>query len=597
MQVPEKFNLAFDHWVKVKDQNGDSHLLSPAEIFEDPDNYVSLNGDMKTQDLTTLRFLEAILITVYSRVDENGKPYSWIKLDSHMRQTGFDENAVDQDCLLNAVDGLLTKKSFTEALKYLELNRDSFDFKGGKTDYDQISLDKYNSIVTDKFRLDKKSDPLNKPSDGKWPQTVPLKTLNRKINESNNKDILFTMLDNDSKSDMTWDQFIRWMICYVNYCGISDKVDTKAKAAVKKKFCNPKNGDKIPMSRGWMYLLNPVYADQSNLFETLLYNMTLMTTPQTPLWEQDINDYADKQIMTAPLQTDKHTYYAGRQPENTAELYTNLGRLIYINYDKEYPRVYPIKLPRFEPKVKDIEPMTLWNVKYDDDGQITGYDGPKTRYVNNIHASMWQKFGLYVSSLDAGQYAPGIINWLNKLKNTGVISKDTLIDLQTAGFVSKEPVDQAHKPLFEMRDDMTVKAGVLFDNDPNESMRWQKIIDDAVKTAQEAVIAYRYFLKDVGVGRDMDTKNWYSWPFLTQAETHFWDDLNKPFKSWLSHLNSSSDKDQQLSLWRSTLKDLALKELHDFQLTSRDMNETVFVGSRKYKSKIQKLTNNLKEGN
>lgn len=59
MQVPEKFNLAFDCWVKVKDQNGNSHLLSPAEIFEDPDNYVGLNGDMKTQDLTTLRFFRS----------------------------------------------------------------------------------------------------------------------------------------------------------------------------------------------------------------------------------------------------------------------------------------------------------------------------------------------------------------------------------------------------------------------------------------------------------------------------------------------------------------------------------------------------------
>lgn len=96
----QKFNLATDPWIKVLDAKGKTQTVSMLSVFENAANYRSLAGEMPTQNVIILRFLEAVLTTVYSRLDSDANPYSWIKLDKTLQVTNFNNQESISDDLL-----------------------------------------------------------------------------------------------------------------------------------------------------------------------------------------------------------------------------------------------------------------------------------------------------------------------------------------------------------------------------------------------------------------------------------------------------------------------------------------------------------------
>lgn len=99
-----KFNLLDDPWVKVLSSQGrESQEVSLIELFENAQNYKSLAGESKTQDFTVLRLLLAVLHTVFSRFNEEGKVYFQIKVDDDFRQVSKPE---DQEQIDDYIDEL-----------------------------------------------------------------------------------------------------------------------------------------------------------------------------------------------------------------------------------------------------------------------------------------------------------------------------------------------------------------------------------------------------------------------------------------------------------------------------------------------------------
>lgn len=79
----ESFNLLTSPWIKVIGLDSDEEKqISLGDLFQNAQNYRRLAGEMRSQDLAILRFLLAILTTVYIRFDANGNPYEWLELDS-----------------------------------------------------------------------------------------------------------------------------------------------------------------------------------------------------------------------------------------------------------------------------------------------------------------------------------------------------------------------------------------------------------------------------------------------------------------------------------------------------------------------------------
>ncbi len=83
----QSFNLVIDPWIKVivKETNQEK-LVSLTEFFKEAQNYQQLAGEMRSQDLAILRFLLAILTTVYSRFDANDEAYEWLDVDEETLQ-------------------------------------------------------------------------------------------------------------------------------------------------------------------------------------------------------------------------------------------------------------------------------------------------------------------------------------------------------------------------------------------------------------------------------------------------------------------------------------------------------------------------------
>lgn len=87
----EHFNLVDEPWIQVIDQGGHQQMVSLLELFDHAQDYRQLAGEMHSQDLAILRFLLAILTTVYSRFNADGQSYDWLEIDPETMQIDTDD--------------------------------------------------------------------------------------------------------------------------------------------------------------------------------------------------------------------------------------------------------------------------------------------------------------------------------------------------------------------------------------------------------------------------------------------------------------------------------------------------------------------------
>lgn len=234
------FNLIKDPWIKVFD-NGEKEV-SLSEFFKHAHEFEILAGDSRQQDLSTLRFLLAIVQCVY---DDKGY--------------------------------LLSHENFDDKIQtYLSEHIDNFNLIGSKPFY-QVTKEIYNRFATGNFKIE----------DGrKISGEVKVKMLNRNIAESSNSPNVFVSMSELDKSKLNTPALVRWLIAYQNFTGTTDK----SKADL---------GHFTRVSPGYLYRTVPVYVQGNNLYETLTLNFMEESASQKPVWEWDVLDYVD-QIETPP---------------------------------------------------------------------------------------------------------------------------------------------------------------------------------------------------------------------------------------------------------------------------------------------------------
>ena len=229
------FNLVTEPWIKVIDDQNQEREVSLEKLFTNIEHYRRLAGEMKSQDLAILRFLLAILTTVYSRYDAVDQPYDWLELDDQMRPVSFDEDAFDSERkriekgLLATWRKLYHVGHFTPVLtEYLHQYQKRFDLFDKNTPFYQVTREQYDSLV-----------PQNKTI-AKGKGTVAVKQINRTISESNNKPDIFSPSTSLHKNDVSLAALVRWLITYQNFTAVTDKT----KITTKEKFS---------VSKGWLY--------------------------------------------------------------------------------------------------------------------------------------------------------------------------------------------------------------------------------------------------------------------------------------------------------------------------------------------------------
>lgn len=520
----KSFNLITEPWIKVVEiSSGHEKKVSLEEIFRNAQNYLCLSGEMKSQDLSILRLLLAILTTVYTRVDAEGNPYEWIELDDNFRFVRLVDD-YDEDDVLDTWEDLYEQGHFSEAVvAYLKKNEERFDFFGEHPFY-QVSEREWNET--------KKTVNGKETEDG---TVIGIRQINRCISESGNSPSLFSPRSFLKKDDIVLDELIRWIIMYQDYTGTTDK----AKISMQNKVSN---------SAGWLYKLSPVYANGNNLFETMMLNMVLINecdhgeyVNQFPIWEYcSISKYIEdsKKMLV---------------PDNIAALYTNWSRLINIVWENEKPIIHVAGLPVLDNSNAFVEPMTVWKKNKDD-----FVPAIKSIKSNDINKAMWRDFGMYVNvnSDNNEDEQPGIVSWLKFLKDNECIKKDMMIDLSSV-FVINDGNATSQMPALEISDDMSIKAEVLFDNSINY---WPKRIEDIISSTQKIGNEYNKLTRSIGMIRFNDSGR--ASAFAKKRGSEFYAKLNSPFKDWLSNLTNDDDREKKLNEWKNTLMTIVQDRLN-----------------------------------
>lgn len=564
------FNLIMDPWIKVIDKQNQEQEISLEKLFTHAADYRQLAGEMKSQDLAILRFLLAILTTVYSRYDAEDHPYDWIKLDRQsMRPVQFDEQAFANDkeqiatSLETTWNKLYQEGKFSQALMdYLRCYQRHFDFFDEEYPFYQATHDQYNNLV-----------PANRTVEmGKG--TVAIKQINRMISESNNKPNVFSPNTPIHKNDISIAELVRWLINYQNYAAVTDK--TKI---------NPK----VTISKGWLYSLNPVLAEGKNLFETLMLNLVLVPNEltknslnQKPVWEVPINDYVKSRTENT-------------LPQNIAQLYTVWSRLIHIEWKQNKPIIFPTGLSKLDSLNAFVEPMTTWRESRKEEGL-----NPDLRRLNNLKRGMWRDLNRYIYlNEEESIREPGIVSWLRRLVNNGYLDRESSFHLKAISLVN-DGTAQSQLPAAEYVDEIQINTNVLF-RDKGKGNPWLTVIDNAVKLADQVNTYVWLFGKDKGTLQGLyDAKT-----LGAEATASYYEKLNQPFNDWLASLSAEDNPAEKSLEWENVVKRVALSTGTELlnSATSREIRGTVDSSSTKniftyyriFKSSIVKTFNLRRE--
>lgn len=523
----------------MTDEKGSSEQVSLIQLFQNAHRYRQLAGEMQMQNFAILRLLLAVLHTVFSRLDSQGKPYPYLVLDGKFKQlTELDEDDFGdhQDNLMDTWESLWRRKSFPKiVVDYLYCWKEQFYLFDNKHPFYQVT----------KEELLKRSI---KALGGTNPTKIHPKTLNRTISESENKTALFSPRyeADKNKNRIGEAELARWLILYQGVVGTGDK-------ARYEKF-------KGTNSKGWLYDIGGIALQGENLFETLLLNLVLLhpeeeyqTTIQRPSWEQTGDEIITKLLLEYPI-------------DNLAELYTNWSRAIYMDPKTQVEEDFTIstvKLPEINHQEQFVELMTLW--RYRTQGPNKDFRTPQKHQMNT---SFWRSFGTIFLSKDANDKRPGIIDWFYKIAD---LAEKTNAVIESYGMESDGNAT-SWLPVDEYFDTLDIDKYVLTDVRDDG---WVVRINEEVEKTKEIVEkTFGRFANEVKKIRNLNDNG-----FTNKTILQAYYEIDQHFRFWLRSLEVAQDKDKCIKEWRLNLKAIIRKQA-DFLVQE--------AGHRDYKGIFEK---------
>lgn len=535
-----RFNLLYEPWISViTDNKGTSKEVGLIDLFQHAHEYKDLAGDTKTQDFAVFRVLLAVIFTVYSRFDAEGAVHEQLEVDERFKQVDdiYEDDIDDyEEALLDTWQSLYRNGRFSDiVMEYLKRWEDRFYLYDDQYPFFQVTRESILEIVKDKKNMDKEKTLGVKDVDDF--SIVSGKSIDRLISESENKKALFSYKDESHKSILTDSEIARWLITYQAY---SEKA-YKWKAIYKK-------GD-FKESDGWLHNLGGIFLKKENLFETLLFNWSViydgnnLNHMQQPCWESSSYDMLKKH--------DQGNYYEN----NISELYTTWSKAIYIDENQVYELIdftFGIaKLPELDKGNHFIEPMTLWNKKED----------VYLPCKHSFEKSIWRSFGL-ISPTKEELRKPGIIDWLTFIKGKLEFSEEEI----TIFAISMENDGKgASVPTNEITDSLNINNLVLLDYD------WTVRINEMVDLTKQIIeTVYKFFIDDVKKIRNIGTKDYTS---IKMEEAYY--KIDQSFREWLRHIQVADSKEEKIGEWKKTLKKMMMDMVEDMVVHSGNRD---FIG-------------------
>lgn len=292
-----EFNLLDEPWIRVMTRERKIDELSLPEALIESHKYVDFAGELEPQNVAVLRLCLAVLHTVFSRYDVDGKP----------------------EKLTNAA---MARKRWK---KLWELGH-----------FPETVIRQYLEQYRERFWLFHPDKPFYQVNEAKKGTEYTAAKLNGEISESGNKIRMFAIRSGEAKSQLTYAEAARWLL-FIN--GFDD---TSAK---------PRQKGLPSPGAGWIGRLGIVEAVGHNLFETLMLNLVFERmgdkwNDNKPVWEQQPKGAERTEI---PM------------PDNPAELLTLQSRRLLLVRKNELVVGYYLLGGDFFLKTNAfIETMTAW---------------------------------------------------------------------------------------------------------------------------------------------------------------------------------------------------------------------------------------------
>lgn len=531
-----RFNLIDEPWISVViDYKGTTKLVGLKEFFENAHTYIALAGDMPTQDFAVMRFILAILHTVFSRYDAQGNAYEMVTLNERMQQ----REEVDQgdyeeyeDALLDTWKDLWKAGKFPDiVVKYLDVWHDRFYLYDDKHPFYQVTANVFSDAIM-----------YNQKGFTKDLGHISFKTINRLVSEIQDNTSMFSMVTG-SKDELTDAQLTRWIIHYMGYSTTPDKTKIKS-------LYDAINIDKYTGHKGWLYAISGLHYKTNSMFETLLLNLILVHpeeqfrySMQTPAWE-----FSPRENVMFYLQL--------KSVDNLARLYTDYSRAMQISkeLDKVYGRCLDIvQLPVLDKNTNFLECMTVW--KYKTDTQLW------TSNENKPYESLWRNFGMiyhHVSSPDGtSTYRnPGIVEWIRSVSK---VLGSAQLKLAGQGYESDKK--SSNLMVNEMYDELYLNMDVANDDCDHG---WVVRIRDTVENIKQVIdntsknsYCYKRFIEDI-VKLEKGTIHLEKPDAVkvNQYMNNIYYQIDKPFRDWLSSIEINENKDDKINQWNNLFRKL-----------------------------------------
>ncbi|MFB7296470.1 type I-E CRISPR-associated protein Cse1/CasA [Streptomyces rubiginosohelvolus] len=500
------FDLVSRPWLPVQYADGSTGELSLRDVFARAADIRRLVGDLPTQELALLRLLLAIL---YDACDE-----------ADGRSVGAPATLEDWETLWGASD------SFDIVADYLDRHRDRFDLLHPERPFFQVA--------------------------GLHTQKHEIASLNRIVADVPNGEAFFSMR-RPGVDRLGLAEAARWLVHTHAYDSSGIKSGMVGDDRVK-------GGKVYPQGVGWVGGLGGIFAEGSDLRETLLLN--LVPTDEDILTAEPKEDLPVWRREPQPGPGVQEGDPSVPRPAGPRDLYTWQSRRVLLH--AEGPEVTGVVLGYGDPLApanrQKKEPMTGWRRSPAQEKKL----GRPLIYLPRQHDPARAAWRGLASLLEAQKQdgdttgrgtdrtlPPGVVRWLTLLTSEGVLPKRSLIRTRLVGAVygtQQSVVD-------EVMDDSIALPVVLLDQDRGLH---RAVAVGAVSDAEQAVSALGRLAGNLARAVGSDTG-----PATSTARDLGFGALDGPYRGWLASLAEYSDPDRARAEWHGIARRVVLDLGHE----------------------------------
>ena len=511
----KEFNLLEEPWIKVIMPSLEQKEVSLTDAIIYAHQYKNLSGEMATQDAAMFRLLLAITVTIFYRYDADGTSRDLREEDEWEEEESDDE--LDENTVLRRWKRYWKKGRFSEhaVREYLETWRERFWLFHPETPFWQVK-------------------------DLPYGTDYGVECLLGNMKESNNKKTQhhFSMMEGEELARLSYGEVTRWLI-HLNAYAVNVKTDKK----------DPAPG--LPTGVGRLGQLGLIMVNGENLFEILMLNLCAQNTDKE-LWEEPKPIWEQKIRMEQGCDREEF--------DNLPELYTMQSRRIMLKRHEDGHLIgFRAMGGDFLPfRDKSNEPMTIWKWKKEDKKAEPQF----SPQIHNPAVHAWREFPTLIDATDSDEKKtkkriPGVVQWIQALQKTSLISTDCLITFRMIGMVYGDQMSYTYGECIE--DTLTMSINLLMDLNKVWRSRITEQVEKCQSVASEAMDRAAYQLCKLLYG-NIAAKGSIKDVMVSQ----YYFSINGPFREWLVGIKPESDNEEKLEEWERQSYQYARKTIEDY---------------------------------